>query len=130
MVCINKRKITKRHLTYYKIYRRFMRWLIGFHPSIYFQDIEQVKFGQQVWIGPHACFITHDHNKEDLATHDEHQPITIGENCWIGANAVVLPGVTLGERTIVGAGSIVTKSFKDGHCIIAGNPATVLEELA
>jgi acetyltransferase-like isoleucine patch superfamily enzyme len=40
----------------------------------------------------------------------------------------ILPGVTLGDYTIVGAGSIVTKSFKDGYCVVAGNPARVIGE--
>ena len=44
-------------------------------------------------------------------------------------NSVILPGVTLGEDMVVGAGSIVTKSFPDGHCIIAGNPAKLIRNL-
>jgi acetyltransferase-like isoleucine patch superfamily enzyme len=44
-------------------------------------------------------------------------------------NAVILPGVELGDFTIVGAGSVVTKSFKDGYCVIAGNPAKLIKEL-
>lgn len=51
------------------------------------------------------------------------------EKCWIGMNSMILPGVELGNRTIVGAGSIVTKSFKEGNCIIAGNPAKVIRNL-
>lgn len=44
-------------------------------------------------------------------------------------NVVILPGVVLGTRTIVGAGSIVTKSFPDGYCILAGNPAKIIKNL-
>ncbi len=44
-------------------------------------------------------------------------------------NAVILPGVTLGDHTVVGAGAIVTKSFPDGHCIIAGNPAKEIRKI-
>ena len=43
-------------------------------------------------------------------------------------NSVILPGVTLGNHTIVGAGSIVTKSFSEGNCIIAGNPAKKIRD--
>lgn len=44
-------------------------------------------------------------------------------------NSVILPGVSLGDFTIVGAGSVVTKSFPDGHLIIAGNPAKPIRHL-
>ncbi|MEQ1824103.1 MAG: DapH/DapD/GlmU-related protein, partial [Fimbriimonadaceae bacterium] len=49
--------------------------------------------------------------------------------CWIGMNAVVLPGVTLGDRTVVAAGAVVTKSFPEGWCIVAGVPAKLLRSL-
>ncbi len=55
--------------------------------------------------------------------------LVIGDNCWIGMNSVVLPGVKLGEKTIVGAGSVITKSYEEGHCIIAGNPAKIIKYL-
>ena len=54
------------------------------------------------------------------------KPIRLGDGCWIGAAAIILPGVTLGRNVLVGAGSIVTKSFPD-DCVIAGNPARVLK---
>ena len=44
-------------------------------------------------------------------------------------NSVILPGVVLGEKTIVGAGSVVTKSFLEGYCVIAGNPAKKIKDL-
>ena len=55
--------------------------------------------------------------------------IIIGQGCWIGMNSVILPGVVLGEKTIVGAGSVVTKSFLEGYCVIAGNPAKKIKDL-
>lgn len=53
----------------------------------------------------------------------------IGDKCWIGMNSVILPGVVLGDNTIVGAGSVVTKSFENGHCVVAGNPAKLIKRL-
>ena len=44
-------------------------------------------------------------------------------------NSVILPGVTVGTRTIVGAGSVVTKSFPEGNCVVAGNPAKKIKDL-
>ena len=42
---------------------------------------------------------------------------------------MILPGVTLGDNTIVGAGAVVTKSFPEGHCVIAGNPARKIKDI-
>lgn len=53
----------------------------------------------------------------------------IGDKCWIGMNAMVLPGVVLSKGTIFGAGSVVTKSFEQGNCVIAGNPAKIIKTL-
>jgi acetyltransferase-like isoleucine patch superfamily enzyme len=52
----------------------------------------------------------------------EKGPILIGDGSWIGAGAIILPGVTIGERSVVGAGSVVTRDVADGS-IVAGNPA-------
>jgi acetyltransferase-like isoleucine patch superfamily enzyme len=52
-------------------------------------------------------------------------PVTIGDAVWIGANAVILPGVSLGTHVVVGAGSVVTKDVAD-FCVVAGNPARVI----
>lgn len=54
--------------------------------------------------------------------------IKIGNNCFIGTNAIILPDVTLGNNVVVGAGSVVTKSFPN-DVIIAGNPAKVIKRL-
>lgn len=48
--------------------------------------------------------------------------IIIGNNVWVGANSVILPGITIGDNVIIGAGSVVTKSLEEGY-IYAGNPA-------
>jgi maltose O-acetyltransferase len=53
------------------------------------------------------------------------RPVVIGDNCWIGAGAIILGGVTLGDNVTVAAGAVVTKSFT-GDCLIGGVPARVL----
>ena len=54
------------------------------------------------------------------------EPVTLKNGCWIGANAIILPGVTIGRNAVVGAGSIVTKSVPDG-VLVAGNPARFIK---
>jgi acetyltransferase-like isoleucine patch superfamily enzyme len=51
------------------------------------------------------------------------------EGCWIGANTVILPGVTIGKNAVVGASSVVTKSIPD-YAIAVGNPARVIRSIA
>lgn len=67
---------------------------------------------------------------QNLDRHEEAKPVLIGEKCWIGMNSVILPGVILGPHTVVGAGSVVTKSFVDGYCIVAGNPAKIIRKIS
>lgn len=55
-------------------------------------------------------------------------PVTIGEDCFIGAGTIILKGVTIGDRTIIGAGSVVTKSIP-ADCIAVGNPARMIKKL-
>lgn len=55
------------------------------------------------------------------------EPVAIGNNCWIGAGAIILGGVTLGDNVTVAAGAVVTKSFR-GDCLIGGVPARILKE--
>ena len=56
------------------------------------------------------------------------QPIRIGRNVWIGAGAIVLPGVTIGDGTVVGAGSVVTKDLPE-NVVAVGNPCRILREI-
>ena len=55
-------------------------------------------------------------------------PVHLKRNCWIGAGATILPGVTVGENSVVGAGSVVTKDVPD-NCIVVGSPARVIKQM-
>ena len=57
----------------------------------------------------------------------ETAPVMIGDNVWIGMNAIVLKGVAIGENSVVAAGSVVTKSVPP-NCVVAGNPAVVVKK--
>lgn len=109
-----------------------------FHPDdlnnfqsygIYFQAYGKIVIGRGSYIAPNVGFITANHDPANLSGHLEAKDIILGENCWIGMNAIILRGVILGNNTVVGAGSVVTKSFPEGFCIIAGNPARLIKRL-
>lgn len=83
--------------------------------------------GSDVLIGPNVMIVTagHDFRRTDIPIIlQDHVagPVTIEDNVWIGANAVILPGVTLARGTIVGAGAVVTKSTEP-FSTVAGVPA-------
>lgn len=88
-----------------------------------------IYIGKGSWIASNVGIITTNHSIENPDEHVEAKNVILGESCWIGFNSVILPGVILGNHTIVGAGSVVTKSFPEGHCVIAGNPARKIKDL-
>lgn len=55
-------------------------------------------------------------------------PVTIEDDVWVGANCIILKGVTIGARSVIGAGSVVTKSIP-ADCIAAGNPCRVIRKM-
>ena len=55
-------------------------------------------------------------------------PVHIGKNCWIGAGAIILPGITIGDNVVVGAGSVVTKNLPP-NVVAVGNPCRILREV-
>ncbi|MHA7808481.1 MAG: acyltransferase [Marinobacter adhaerens] len=88
-----------------------------------------IKFGKNVWVGPRVSVISMNHNPINYHHYIEGGPVIIGDNCWLGANAIVLPQVELGDHTIVAAGSVVTKSFPEGNQVLAGVPAKIVKKL-
>jgi maltose O-acetyltransferase len=87
-----------------------------------------VEIGNNVTIAGGTLLLTHDNSviKCNMDATDYFGKITVGDECFVGMNSILLPGVVLGKRTIVGAGSVVTKSFTQGNVVIAGNPARVI----
>lgn len=90
----------------------------------------KIFIGKNAMIGPNVTIITvnHDYRAKGLKAHTSHVllPVRIGENVWIGANALILPGITIGRNAIIGAGSVVTKDIGDGE-VFAGNPARFIK---
>lgn len=96
----------------------------------YFQAVgANIYLGKNLQIGPGVGIFTANHDFYDIWKHQPGEDVIIGDGCWIGMNVCILPGVNLGPHTIVGAGSVVTKSFTEGNCIIAGNPARIIRHL-
>lgn len=90
-----------------------------------FKGLNGIEIGSNTIFGPGVKVISANHRRDKLSEWETSPPIRIGENCWIGANAVILPGVTLGDNVIIGAGAVVTKSFPS-NCLLAGNPAKLI----
>lgn len=96
----------------------------------YYQNFKaRIRIGKGAWIAPNVGFITANHDPFNPEHHLPGEDIELGPSCWIGMNAVLLPGVKLGPHTVVGAGSVVTKSFEEGYCVLAGSPAKVIRHI-
>lgn len=93
-------------------------------------DDWKITIGKNVLIGPNVTLSTTGH-----PVHPKHRadgmysfPVTIGDNVWLGANVVVLPGVTIGENAVIGAGSVVTKDIP-ANVVAFGTPCRVVREI-
>lgn len=107
---------------------------LGVEPSLslatsgncYLQAINGIEIGSNTMFSAGVKIISANHDlASGLCQWIKENPIIIGENCWIGANAIILPGVTLGKHCIVGAGAVVTKSFTD-YSVVGGVPAKLI----
>jgi galactoside O-acetyltransferase len=94
-------------------------------------DDTHIYIGDYTLIGPNVTIATAGHPINPELREKAYQfnkSIRIGKNCWIGAGAVILPGVTIGDNTVIGAGSIVTKDIP-ANVVAVGNPCKVLREI-
>lgn len=94
-------------------------------------DVCDVTIGDNVFFGPRVCVYTAAHplDPEVRGTQLEYgKKVTIGNNVWIGGNAVINPGVTIGDNAVVGAGSVVTRDIPAG-VVAAGVPCRVIREI-
>lgn len=90
-----------------------------------------ITLGDDCMMGPDVVMMSMSHafNRIDIPIKQqgaqEDKPIVIGNDCWIGTRAIIMPGVHLGDHCIVGSGAVVTKSFPE-YAIIAGVPAKII----
>jgi len=93
-------------------------------------DTMKVSIGDNVFFGPSVQVYTATHplNAIERRTVEFSKPVSIGNDCWIGGNSVICPGVTIGNGVTIGAGSVVVKDIPD-NSLAVGNPAKVIRVL-
>ena len=94
-------------------------------------DVGKVTIGANCQIAPNVSIYTAGHPVHPDVRNTGYEygiPVTIGNNVWIGGNAVILPGVNIGDNVVIGAGSVVTKDIPS-NMIAAGNPCRVIREI-
>ncbi len=95
-------------------------------------DDTHIYIGDNTMIGPNVTLATAGHPILPRLREKGYQfnlPIHIGKNCWLGAGAIVLPGVNIGDNSVIGAGSIVTKDIPS-NVVAYGSPCKVVREIS
>ena len=93
-------------------------------------DVAKVTIGSFVFMAPNVQIYTAGHplDWQERRKVEFGKPITIGDDVWVGGNAVICPGVTIGSKSVIGAGAVVTKDVPGG-VVMAGNPARILKSI-
>ena len=94
-------------------------------------DVAKVKIGNNCQMAPNVAIYTAGHPIHPATRNTAYEygkEVTIGDNCWIGGNVVICPGVHIGDNVVIGAGSVVTKDIPDWS-LAAGNPCKVLRRI-
>lgn len=94
-------------------------------------DDTHIYVGDNTMFGPNVTVATAGHPILPELRQQGYQynaPIHIGKNCWIGAGALILPGITIGDNVVIGAGSVVTKDIPS-NIVAVGNPCRILREI-
>ena len=94
-------------------------------------DDTHIYVGDYTMFGPNVTVATAGHPIVPELREKAYQynfPVRIGRNCWIGAGALIMPGITIGDNVVVGAGSVVTKDLPS-NVVAVGNPCRILREI-
>ena len=95
-------------------------------------DDTHIYVGDNTMFGPNVTVATAGHPILPELREQGYQynfPVHIGKNCWIGAGAIIVPGVTIGDNTVIGAGSVVTKDIP-ANVVAVGNPCRVMRQIS
>lgn len=94
-------------------------------------DEARVTIGDDCFIGPNVSIYTACHSTDPVERNSRREwaePVTIGDNVWIGGSVTILPGVSIGSNVTIGAGSVVTRDIPDG-VVAVGNPCRVIRKV-
>jgi maltose O-acetyltransferase len=94
-------------------------------------DANAITFGDRCMLGPGVQVYTSTHPidpAERAAGRERAEPVSVGDDVWIGGNAVLNPGVTVGDGAVIGSGAVVTDDVPD-RVVVGGNPARVIREI-
>lgn len=124
-ICINQ----PFYCDYGKQIRVGKRFFANFNFTVL--DEAPVTIGNDCFIGPNVSIYTACHStdpQERNSRREWAEPVTIGDNVWIGGSVTILPGVSIGNNTTIGAGSVVTKDIP-ANVVAVGNPCRVIRKL-
>jgi len=96
----------------------------GFLNGCHLSSKASLELGERVWVGPGSRIFDADQHALDDAHPERIEPVSIGDHCWIAADATILRGVSIGEQSVVGTRSLVTRSLPP-HSLAYGQPAEV-----
>ena len=105
------------------------RFFANFHFTVL--DEANVTIGDDCFVGPNVSIYTPCHSTDPIERNTRKEwaePVTIGDNVWIGGSVTILPGVTIGDNVTIGAGSVVTKDIPS-NVVAVGNPCHVIKHL-
>lgn len=87
--------------------------------------------GDDCFIGPNVSIYTACHSTDPFERNTRKEwaePVTIGDNVWIGGSVTILPGVTIGDNVTIGAGAVVTRDIPS-NVVAAGNPCRIIKHI-
>lgn len=94
-------------------------------------DVARITIGADCQLGPNVQLLTPTHPvdpQQRLEKLEAAEPITLGDNVWLGGGVIVCPGVTIGDNSVIGAGSLVTRDIP-ANVVAVGSPARVIREI-